>query len=108
MSASCNRIPDDSVLRAPGIRHLIPDIPQLSEELRGQAILQDLYGPAFQRFRVQPDASVDQLQVMVAELLEQLVILGERFRHHIGVGVAVGGVVDLLDREAVRVQVMRL
>jgi 5,10-methylenetetrahydromethanopterin reductase len=85
--ALADLVPDHAVLRAPGVGHLVADVPELGEELNPQTFLQDLHRAAFQRLGPQPDAAVNQLHVMVAEFLEKLVELRHRLRHYVRIRV---------------------
>jgi hypothetical protein len=59
------------------VGHAVSNIPQLGKKLNPQAVLQQLHGPAFEGFRPQSNSPVDELQVVIAKFLEQLVEFGQ-------------------------------
>jgi hypothetical protein len=67
---SANRVPDAAVLRAPRIRHLVADIPQLREKPRAQTLVQEFDWATLKRLRSEADAAMNQLQVHEPEALK--------------------------------------
>jgi hypothetical protein len=70
VSVAANRIADNAVRSAPRVGHLIANFPQLREELYALPFVQQVYAAAFQRFRVEPDRAVNQLNMAEPESLK--------------------------------------
>jgi len=65
-----DRIPNTAVLCAPGVRHLVADLPQLWEKRARRPSFKSSDRAALERLRAESDASMNQLKVHEAKALK--------------------------------------